>query len=220
MESQLRTTRPRTVFVTGGPGSGKGTQCAMLVKELNYEHTSIGDLMRNEIKMGTSEGRAAEAIVKSGNLVPKELTVELLLKTLAKLKARTALIDGFPRSTEQAVYLEQITTPIDFILHFDTDREDILVSRLIERGKSSGRADDKEETIVYRFQVYKSESAPVVSLYDPFNIIRRVDCLAPINEVYKRAIRALRPEVFFIIGPLYSGKSSICKYLASRYNLT
>ncbi|OMJ88811.1 hypothetical protein SteCoe_9200 [Stentor coeruleus] len=220
MESQLRASRPRTVFVTGGPGSGKGTQCAVLVKELKYEHTSIGDLMRNEIKQGTQEGRAVEAIVKSGNLVPKELTVDLLLKTLAKLKARTVLIDGFPRSTEQAVYLEQMTQPIDFILHFDTDREDILVNRLIERGKSSGRADDKEETIVYRFQVYKSESAPVVNLYDPFNIIRRVDCLAPINEVFKRTIRALRPEVFFIVGPLYSGKSSICKFIASRYNMT
>lgn len=220
MESQLRAARPRTVFVTGGPGSGKGTQCAMMVKELNYAHTSIGDLMRNEIKQGTPEGKAAEAIVKSGNLVPKELTVDLLLKTLLTLKARTVLIDGFPRSSEQAVYLEQITTPIDFILHFDTDREDILVNRLIERGKSSGRADDKEETIVYRFQVYKSESAPVINLYDPFNIIRRVDCLAPINEVFNRAIKALRPEVFFIIGSLYSGKSSICNYLAVRYNLT
>lgn len=220
MESQLRTTMPRTVYVTGGPGSGKGTNCAIMVTDLKYEHTSIGDLMRNEIKLGTPEGKAVEAIVKSGNLVPKEFTVELLLKTLSKLKARTVLIDGFPRSTEQAVYLEQITKPIDFILHFDTNREDILVNRLIERGKSSGRADDKEETIVYRFQVYKSESAPVVNLYDPFNIIRRVDCLAPINEVYQRAIRALRPEVFFIIGPLYSGKSSICKFVSSRYFLT
>ena len=220
MESQLRTTRPRTVFVTGGPGSGKGTQCAVLVKELKYEHTSIGDLMRNEIKQGTPDGLAVEAIVKSGNLVPKEMTVDLLLKTLAKLKARTVLIDGFPRSTEQAVYLEQITQPIDFILHFDTDREDILVNRLIERGKSSGRADDKEDTIRYRFQVYKSESAPVVNLYDPFNIIRRVDCLAPINEVFKRTIRALRPEVFFIVGPLYSGKTCISKYIGSKYNLT
>lgn len=220
MESQLRTTRPRTVFVTGGPGSGKGTQCAVLVKELKYEHTSIGDLMRNEIRQGTPDGLAVEAIVKSGNLVPKEMTVDLLLKTLSKLKARTVLIDGFPRSTEQAVYLEQITQPIDFILHFDTDSEDILVKRLIERGKSSGRADDKEETIVYRFQVYKSESAPVVNLYDPFNIIRRVDCLAPINEVFKRTLRALRPEVFFIVGPLYSGKTSISKYLGVKYNLT
>lgn len=219
MESQLRKERPRIVYVAGGPGSGKGTQCALLVKELGYNHTSVGDLMRAEIKAGTNEGKAVEAIVKSGNLVPKEMTVSLVLKALQKMKSNTILVDGFPRSNEQAVYLEQITQPIDFILLFDTENEDILVNRLIERGLTSGRADDKPETIRFRFQVYKNESAPVISLYDPFNVIRRVECLAPIEEVTRRTLKAIRPECYFVIGAKFSGKSTVCSYLVSRFNL-
>lgn len=73
---------------------------------------------------------------------------------------------------------------IDYILHFDTDREDILLDRLLERGRTSGRADDNEETILKRFYVYKSESVPVLALYEPFGYVRRVDCLAGIPEVY------------------------------------
>ena len=217
--SQLQKNAPRLVFMTGGPGSGKGTQCDILTREYPYKHISIGDLMRNEIKQGTEEGKAVQAIVQKGNLVPKEMTVALLLKTLKTLKAPTILVDGFPRSLDQAVYLEQAAGKLEYIVLFDTEREDILVDRLIERGKTSGRADDNEETIRYRFAVYKSQSVPVVSLYDPFNIIRRVDCLAPIKDVYKRTLKALRPELMFIFGPRYSGKSTLCSSLTERYAL-
>lgn len=93
----------------------------------------------------------------------------------------------------------------------------MLVNRLIERGKTSGRADDKEATIVHRFQVYKSESVPVIKLYEPFNVIRSVDCLGSIKDVYERTLRALRPEVFFIVGSTLSGKKSISSHLAQKY---
>ena len=215
---QLRENEPRVIFVTGGPGTGKGTQCPKLAEEFCYKHISIWDLMRAEIKSGSEEGKNILSIVQSGGLVPKELTVNLLQKTLLSISAHTILVDGFPRSVDQAVYLEQIGVRVGFILHFDTDKEDVLLGRLIERGKTSGRADDNEETIVKRFRIYKSESLPVLSLYEPFGIVRKVDCMGTVNEVFFRTISALRPEVVFIAGPKYSGKTTLSTFLGKRYN--
>eukprot|EP00360_Condylostoma_magnum_P001560 CAMPEP_0168314426 /NCGR_PEP_ID=MMETSP0210-20121227/8133_1 /TAXON_ID=40633 /ORGANISM="Condylostoma magnum, Strain COL2" /LENGTH=188 /DNA_ID=CAMNT_0008282379 /DNA_START=165 /DNA_END=731 /DNA_ORIENTATION=- len=89
------------------------------------------------------------------------------------MEADIVLIDGFPRSAEQAIYLEHLGVNIDYILHFDTDREDVLLERLIERGRTSGRADDNEETIFKRFFVYKAESVPVLALYEPFGYVKK-----------------------------------------------
>lgn len=208
---------PRVIFVTGGPGTGKGTQCAILVEEFGFMHISIGDLMRAEIQSGSEEGLNIRAIVQSGNLVPKELTISLLLKALKSTSAHTVLIDGFPRSVDQAVYLEQMGLKVDYLLHFDTNQEEVLLNRLIERGKTSGRADDQEETIVKRFRVYKAESLPVLQLYEPFGIVRKIDCLATIPEIFHRAVCTLRPEVLFISGPKFSGKTKLARHLAERY---
>lgn len=215
---QLHENEPRVIFVTGGPGTGKGTQCPKLVEAFGYKHVSIGDLCRAEIKSGSEEGKNILSIVQSGGLVPKELTISLLQKSLASINAHTILVDGFPRSVEQAIYLEQMGVKVNYLLHFDTDKEDILLGRLIERGKTSGRADDNEETIVKRFRIYKSESLPVLQLYEPFGIVRKVDCMGTINEVFFRTICAIRPEVLFVAGAKYSGKSTLSEFLGKRYS--
>lgn len=214
---QLFENQPRVIFVTGGPGTGKGTQCPKLVEEFGYKHISIGDLMRAEIKSGSEEGKNIVSIVQSGGLVPKELTVSLLQKSLSSISAHTILVDGFPRSVDQAIYLEQTGVKVNFLLHFDTDKEDVLLNRLIERGKISGRADDNEETIVKRFRVYKSESLPVLQLYEPFGIVHKVNCMGTINEVFFRTLCALRPELLFVAGTKSSGKSTLSSLLSSRY---
>ena len=214
---QLHDNSPRVIFVTGGPGTGKGTQCPKLVEEFGYKHISIGDLMRAEIKSGSEEGKNIISIVQSGGLVPKELTVSLLQKTLSSISAHTILVDGFPRSVDQGLYLEQIGVRVKFLLHFDTDKEDVLLNRLIERGKVSGRADDNEETIVKRFKVYKSESLPVLQMYEPFGVVRKVNCMGTVNEVFFRTLCALRPEVVFVAGAKSSGKSTLAQALSERY---
>lgn len=214
---QLYENQPRVIFVTGGPGTGKGTQCPKLVEEFGYKHISIGDLMRAEIKSGSDEGKNIISIVQSGGLVPKELTVSLLQKSLSSITAHTILVDGFPRSVDQAIYLEQTGVKVNFLLHFDTDKEDVLLNRLIERGKVSGRADDNEETIVKRFRVYKSESLPVLQLYEPFGIVRKVNCMGTINEVFFRTLCALRPELLFVAGTKSSGKSTLSSIIGPRY---
>lgn len=214
---QLHEHEPRVIFVTGGPGTGKGTQCPKLVEEFGYKHISTGDLIRAEMRSGSEEGKSMMSIVRAGGLVPKEITISLLQKALQSISAHTILVDGFPRSVDQAVYLEQIGVKVNYLLHFDTDQEDVLLNRLIERGKTSGRADDNEETIVKRFRIYKSESLPVLQLYEPFGIVRKVDCMGTINTVFQRTLIAIRPEVLFVCGPKNSGKTSLSGHLGSRY---
>ena len=213
-----QTKLPRLIFVTGGPGTGKGTQCANLVEHNGFKHISIGDLVRAEIKSGSEVGRSIKSIADRGDLVPKELVINLLLQALKRIKAHTLLIDGFPRDTQQAVYLEQLGVKVDYILHYEADSDQVLLDRLLERGRTSGRADDKEETIIYRFQVYKSESVPVLSLYDPFNILHRVNCMGSIHEVYHRTLRVLRPEVLTIMGPLSAGKTTVARKICAKYD--
>ena len=212
-----QTKLPRLIFVTGGPGTGKGTQCANLVEHNGFKHISIGDLVRAEIKSGSEIGQSIKSIAERGDLVPKELIIDLLLQALKRIKAHTLLIDGFPRDTQQAVYLEQLGVPVDYILHYEADSDQVLLDRLLERGRTSGRADDREETIIYRFQVYKSESVPVLSLYDPFNILHRVNCMGSIQEIYMRTLRTLRPEILTIMGPLSAGKTTIARKICAKY---
>ena len=215
---QLQPTKtPRIVFVTGGPGTGKGTQCAKLVEEFGFKHVSIGDLVRAEIRNGSEIGRSIEAITKQGNLVPKEVVVGLLAQTLANVKGHTLLIDGFPRDIQQAAYLEQLGVHVDYILHFEAEDDEVLLNRLIERGKTSGRADDTEEVITHRFRVYKAESLPVLHLYEPFGVIRKVSCMGTIPEVFSRTVLRLRPEILCVIGPIYSGKTTVVNLLTQRH---
>ena len=208
---------PRLVFVTGGPGTGKGTQYAKLVEELGFRHVSIGDLVRAEIRAGSEVGRSIEAITQAGNLVPKEVVVSLLAQTLASATGHTLLVDGFPRDIQQAVYLEQLGVKVDYILHFEADSDDELLKRLVERGRTSGRVDDTEEIITHRFRVYKAESLPVMRLFEPFGVIRKVSCMGTIPEVFQRTLRRLRPEVLCVLGPINSGKSTLVEILAQRH---
>ena len=208
---------PRLVFVTGGPGTGKGTQCAKLVEELGFRHVSIGDLVRAEIRAGSEVGRSIESITKAGNLVPKEIVVGLLAQTLTAATGHTLLVDGFPRDTQQAAYLEQLGVKVDYILHFEADSDEELLKRLVERGRTSGRADDTEEVITHRFRVYKAESLPVLRLFEPFGVIRKVSCMGSISEVFQRTVRRLRPEVLCVLGPINSGKSTIVSLIAQRH---
>lgn len=98
---------PKIIFVLGGPATGKGTQCAKLVEEFGYQHISTGDLLRHEIAKGSPEGEEIKKIVADGGLVPNSLTTQLLVKGIMARPSKNYLIDGFPRTVEQALYFEQ-----------------------------------------------------------------------------------------------------------------
>lgn len=154
----------RVVFVLGGPGSGKGTQCERIVRDYGYRHISVGDLLRDEVASGSELGQECDALMKEGKLVPIKATLGLLKKAIVSGSFECYLIDGFPRSIEQAALFEQEVASCDCVLHFDCS-EDVMLKRMTERSKQSGRADDNPETMQKRLETFKEVSAPVARFY-------------------------------------------------------
>ena len=154
---------PAVVFVLGGPGSGKGTQCARLVESLGFCHLSAGDLLRAHMKSGSPDGQMVADMIKQGQIVPSEVTVNLLKGAMAADGGARFLIDGFPRNVENC---EAFETVMGFecsgVLFFDCP-EAVMERRLLARNE--GRTDDNIETIKRRFKVFVEQSMPVVQHY-------------------------------------------------------
>ncbi|KAJ8492893.1 hypothetical protein OPV22_014614 [Ensete ventricosum] len=176
------------VFVLGGPGSGKGTQCAKIVENFGFTHLSAGDLLRAEIKSGSENGSMISNMIKEGKIVPSEVTVELLQKAMLESGNNKFLIDGFPRNEENRATFENVTKiEPEFILFFNCPEEE-MEQRLLSRNQ--GRDDDNIETIRKRFRVFVESSIPVVEYYDMKGKVRKVDALKPIDEVFE-AVKAV-----------------------------
>lgn len=165
------------VFVLGGPGAGKGTQCARLVQDYGFVHLSAGDLLRAEQQRpGSQYGAMIADYIKEGKIVPMEVTVALLSNAIAEAldkqgatdaghsipdehKAKWSdgkgrfLVDGFPRKMDQAIKFDESVCPSQFVLFLQCS-EEVMLERLLERGKTSGRADDNIESIKKRFRTY------------------------------------------------------------------
>ncbi|XP_003747121.1 adenylate kinase isoenzyme 1 [Galendromus occidentalis] len=175
------------VWVLGGPGSGKGTQCAKIVEKYGYVHISSGDLLRDEVAKATPLGQQLSAIMTKGELVPLE-TVLQLLKNAIKEKADSAkgfLIDGYPRTVEQGEKFTSLVCSVKAIVFFDLS-DDLMAARLLERGKSSGRADDNEETIRKRLQTFRNESMPVVEKYA--SMVVTIPATDPVDVVFGKVV--------------------------------
>eukprot|EP01027_Heterolobosea_sp_BB2_P027024 GEZU01042201.1.p1 GENE.GEZU01042201.1~~GEZU01042201.1.p1 ORF type:complete len:242 (+),score=90.28 GEZU01042201.1:100-825(+) len=176
--------KPRVVFVLGGPGSGKGTQCANLVKEFGFVHLSAGDLLRAEKDSGTPEGNMIADMIKNGQIVPGEVTIRLLKKAMSKYPADTTfLIDGFPREMKQALDFERQVTPCKFVLFFECS-EEVMEKRLLKRGETSGRTDDNAESIKKRFRTYIHQTMPVIEYFSALDKVKRIDAHKSPEEVY------------------------------------
>ncbi|KAJ3342263.1 hypothetical protein HDU93_002736 [Gonapodya sp. JEL0774] len=173
------------VFVLGGPGSGKGTQCEQIVSKLGFAHLSTGDLLRAEVAKGTPLGKDIEAIMKDGKMVDLSVTKRLLINAMAEAQssgARGFLVDGFPRTIEQASVFEKAIGHPKFVLFFDVPSE-ILVERLLKRGETSGRADDNAESIKKRIETFVQTSMPVVQHYEGQNLVRKISGTGEIDEI-------------------------------------
>ncbi|KAK5123940.1 bifunctional uridylate/adenylate kinase [Meristemomyces frigidus] len=177
------------IFVLGGPGSGKGTQCANLVRDYGFKHLSAGDLLREEQdREGSEFGEMIKTYIKEGEIVPMEVTIQLLENamnsTIEENGNRKFLIDGFPRKMDQALAFEEKVVPSKFTLFFDCP-EDAMRERLLNRGKTSGRADDNEESIKKRFRTFVETSMPVVEKFEKESKVVRVDATKGPEEVYQ-----------------------------------
>lgn len=178
--------KPLVVFVLGGPGSGKGTQCARIVAEFGFVHLSAGDLLREEMNSGSPHGSMISDMIKNGQIVPAEVTVGLLKDAMDRSPVKRFLIDGFPRNEDNNncwVNLMSPHTDTRFVLFFDCP-EEVMEARLLKRGESSGRTDDNIQSIKKRFQTFLNQTLPVVSSYEKEGKVHRVNSDVPPDEVY------------------------------------
>ncbi|MCJ1227398.1 bifunctional uridylate/adenylate kinase [Toensbergia leucococca] len=178
------------IYVLGGPGAGKGTQCANLVRDYNFTHLSAGDLLRAEQDRPDSQfGGMIKEYIADGKIVPMEVTVQLLENAMTDVVKEKGsgkgrfLIDGFPRKMDQALKFESAVCPSQFTLFFDCP-EDVMQKRLLNRGKTSGRADDNAESIKKRFRTFVDTSMPVVEYFEGEGKVVRVMATAGPEEVY------------------------------------
>jgi len=201
------------IFVLGGPGAGKGTESAALVEEYDFVHLSAGDLLRAEqAREGSQHGKLIAEYIREGLVVPMEVTVKLLENAMrAALSERHSettprpgwhhgkgrfLVDGFPRKMDQALKFDEEVCLSSFVLFFKCP-EEVLLQRLLERGKTSGRADDNEESIKKRFKTFVETSMPVVDYYRKQRKVIEIDSTPLPPEVHK-AVKTVMDATFAI----------------------
>ena len=178
------TNSPTVVFVLGGPGAGKGTQCSNIVNDFGFVHLSAGDLLRAHMKSGSEDGNMVAEMIKNGQIVPSVVTVRLLLDAMADSGKSRFLIDGFPRNKENRDAWEVTAGyDCDFVLFFDCP-EDVMERRLLGRGETSGRTDDNIESIKKRFKTFVESSMPVVNYYEGLRKLRSVNSDQSPTDVY------------------------------------
>ena len=190
----------RVVFVLGGPGAGKGTQCQLLSTNLGWAHLSAGDLLRAERKKeGSQLATIINANISAGKIVPSEITTQLIKNAMMELYESNGqtkfLVDGFPRSKGNVDAWEEVVgdkaANVECVLFFECP-EDILTSRLLERAKTSGRNDDSIDVIRKRFVTYRDESMPIIEMYEKEGKVRKIIADRSISSVYKEVESLLK----------------------------
>ena len=184
------------ILIFGAPGSGKGTQSAFIKEHYNLDHVSTGDMLRAEIKAGSEVGKKAAAIIERGNLVSDEIISEMLARRVKAEKDDKDgfIFDGYPRTLHQAETLEEILaehhTAVTALVELQVPEEQ-LITRIIERGKVSGRADDNEASVKERLNVYHRETEPVIGFYKRQNKVIAIDGTGSIEEITGRIVNAI-----------------------------
>uniref|UniRef100_U5EZ29 Putative uridylate kinase/adenylate kinase n=1 Tax=Corethrella appendiculata TaxID=1370023 RepID=U5EZ29_9DIPT len=164
------------IWVLGGPGCGKGTQCAKIVEKYNFSHFSTGDLLRDEVASGSDKGKELQEMMTKGILVSNEIVLKLLEAAMVKVKSTTIgyLIDGYPREPAQGPEFEKFIAPVDIILYFECKNE-TLVARILKRASESAvvRADDNEETLKTRIATFRTNTEKILEQYP--TQLKRID---------------------------------------------
>lgn len=179
------------VILCGAPGCGKGTQSALLVDKYNLMHLSTGDLLRAEIASKSETGILAESYISNGNLVPDEMIISILLKVIDTSTEGVLgyILDGFPRTVDQAVALEKAfedrNKKISFLIDIQVETNE-LIARLLKRGETSGRSDDNFDTIKKRLEVYESKTAPVNDFYKKLGKYYSINGIGEIDQIFDR----------------------------------
>ena len=184
------------IVLFGPPGAGKGTQAERLVEKYHLVHLSTGDIFRSNIKEGTELGQLAKSYIDKGALVPDEVTIGMLeAEVNSNSNAKGFIFDGFPRTASQAkaldAFLSSKGTEVSSMLALEVD-ENELITRLLERGKSSGRADDQDAIIIKnRIQVYENETAVLKTYYANQNKFFGIEGVGSIESITFRLCEAI-----------------------------
>ena len=175
--------KQRLLFL-GPPGAGKGTQAQRLAQAQGLLHLSTGDLLRAEVQAGSELGREAEAVMARGELVSDELVLAIVRSRLLQSNGGW-LLDGFPRNLAQAealdTLLQELGQPIELVVLMELD-DAVLIQRLLSRGRS----DDNEQVIRHRLEVYREQTAPLISHYRDLGLLQAVEAAGTVDEIAAR----------------------------------
>lgn len=177
------------IILFGPPGAGKGTQSEKIIAEFNLYHISTGNILREEVKQQTPLGVAAKAIMDAGQLVSDEIILGMVQNVIEKNKdtAKGFIFDGFPRTIPQAEGLVQLLQKnglrLSAVISLSVDEPE-LIQRLLKRAQASGRSDDTEEVIRKRQEVYRNETAPLLTYYENQKLLYNVNGMGAIDEIY------------------------------------
>lgn len=188
------------LILFGPPGSGKGTQSEKLMSRYGLKHLSTGDLLRNEIASNSPLGMAAKSFMDKGQLVPDEVVIEMIDSAIENNpQAKGFLFDGFPRTTAQAEALDKLlmqkNAPIAIVLALEVTKDE-LVNRLKNRGLTSGRSDDTDESIIRaRIDEYERKTAAVAEYYDQFGKVARIKGEGSIDEIFQKLTDSIDAKI-------------------------
>ncbi|CAD6233838.1 GSCOCG00007333001-RA-CDS [Cotesia congregata] len=210
----------KTIWVIGGPGCGKGTQCSKIIDKFGLLHLSSGDLLREEVASGSPRGASLQELMSKGLFVPTDVVLSLIKERMDKARGdgniKGFLIDGYPRELEQGIQFEKdvnlsfeyphqffiyfiylyilhiciYVCPVDLILFFDVKNE-TMKTRLLGRAAVSGRADDNEETIVKRIEIFNEKNSKIVEHYK--DKVVKITAEGAVESIFDEASKALEP---------------------------
>jgi adenylate kinase len=186
--------RGARLLIMGPPGAGKGTQALAISEIFGIPDISTGDIFRYHISHQTELGQRVQAIVSAGDYVPDDLTNELVVNRLSQPDCTAGfLLDGYPRTLEQVKFLDELLgekRKLEAVLRLVADEAE-LIARLTKRASEQGRADDTEEAIRHRQEIYALQTAPIIEVYRERGLLVEVDGLGAIDEVAARVRAAL-----------------------------
>jgi len=189
----LKNAKTPIIFIVGGPGSGKGTQCAKMVEKYHLSHLSSGDLLRADVESGSTRGSQLKKTMEAGELVPLDVVLDLIKEAMLKEVAKGSkgfLIDGYPREVKQGQQFESEILECASVIFFDVS-EDTMTKRLLGRGATSGRVDDNIDTIKKRLETFRKQTQPVVDYYKQKGKLVHIKAEGSVDDIFKEVEKAM-----------------------------